>query len=149
MTFQSLPRCNDPRECFAKTPDGRCESLSETYPAGKSCCFRKSSRDVDAKQAQSYMDRDEKIYHLNTDEGVSIAEIAETYGLSDSHVRTIMANQRRKHGIPAHALALAETERKQIQAHELVMQGLETAEIAKQVGCSISTIARWKRKGAI
>lgn len=45
MTFQSLPRCNDPRECFAKTPDGRCESLSETYPIGKSC-FSASPREM-------------------------------------------------------------------------------------------------------
>lgn len=37
----NFPTCNDPRKCFAKQKDGGCAILSETYPEGEECPFRK------------------------------------------------------------------------------------------------------------
>lgn len=148
MTFQSLPRCNDPRECFAKTDDGFCKSLNSTYPKGKYCCFRKPKESMPGAKylLMEEEERDAEIYRLKIEENKAADTIADMFGLSVTRVFEILDTQRKKR---RKSTPSDENEAQIKKARELCAEGRTLSEISRIMNKPRSTLNTWRTRGII
>lgn len=148
--LQSMPKCRDPRRCFAKTGQGLCKCLSQAYPTGKRCPFCKSPESMTATSKYMLMmgkERDAEIYRLKVEEKKSADTLADMFGLSVAHIFEILDAQRKKRRKSSGTFDEREAQIK--KARELLTEGKSMTEVSRIMNKPRSTLNTWKARGIL